>query len=152
MESGKNQVHTVRHKPFTVQADEVMLDPEIRVSGPAYPLREAEYLILASKATSNLIFSIANVCLGIGISHAIVVAAKYFDSIVGKTSFKIESWEKWVVIVSICLSFVCFMLFIFLPSKRKNLLKEIRKRVYSQPQEVESRKKRKDYSGDVDAR
>lgn len=151
MESDVNKVNTIRHKPFAVPADEVMLDPDIRVSGPAYPLCEAEYLILSSKAPSGFIFSVANVCLGVGVSYAIVVAAKYFDAIIDKTSVQIESWEKWVVIISIGLSFICFVLFIFLPSKKKKLLKAIRERVYSQAPEVESRRKDNGHRGDCNA-
>lgn len=148
MAQRQGKVETVREKTFSetfkASEDEVMLDPEIKVSGLGYPLDKAEYLILTRKASSeSLGYIIGGGCLGVALAYLIEIIAREVEALADNTISEIESWKVWALEISLICALVCYLVGRFLPSEKKKLLKEIKERLYSQPKTVESRRKYK---------
>jgi len=145
MVSRERKVKTVKQhtftEPLTAPEDEVMRDPEIKVSRVAYPLDEADYLILTRKVPSGIMVFIAGSCFGVAAAYAIEIIAKQVEALAENTIPEIESWKKWALGISLICSIVCFLVGLFLPSQKKKLLKRIKQRLESQPKTVESHKK-----------
>lgn len=148
MESHQKQTETVRDRQFSgtveVPSEEVIIDPDQRVSGPGYTIGEADYLILTSKTPSGILNTSATGCLGVGVAYVIVIGAKCYEALVKKAGVEIDSWEITALVISLLLSIFLFLAACFLPSKKKKLLKKMREHLESQPKRIESRPKRKE--------
>ena len=148
MESHQKQVETVRDRQISVtekvSLEEVIIDPEQRVSGPGYTIGEADYLILTGKTPSGILNTSATGCLGVGVAYVIVIGAKCYEALVKKAGVEIDSWEITALVISLLLSIFLFLAACFLPSKKKKLLKKMREHLESQPKRIESRPKRKE--------
>ncbi len=147
MESHEKQVEMVRDKKFTdtveLPSEELIIDPDQRVSGPGYTIGEADYLILTNKTPSGILFTIGTCCLGVGVGYVIVIGAKCYEALVGKTDVEIGSWEIRALFISLVLFIILFLCAYLWPSKKKKLLKKIQEHLESEPKRVESRRKYK---------
>ena len=147
MAQRQGKVETVRGKTFSetykASEDEVMLDPEIKVSGLGYPLDKADYLILTRKVSSEFLDVITWSCLGVAAAYLIEIIAKKVEALADNTISEFESWKKWALGISFICAIVCFLVGRFLPSEKKKLLKKIKQYIESQPKTVESHRKSK---------
>lgn len=145
MAQRQGKAETVRGRtltsPVIASEDEVMLDPVIKVSGPAYPLDKEDYLVLTRKGSSEFLDFITSSFLGVGVVYLIEIAAKFIVALAKNTIPEIEPWEKYAVGISFLCGVVCLLAGRILPSEKKRLLKRIKQRLESEPKIVESHRK-----------
>jgi hypothetical protein len=127
-------------EPVIDSPDRVIVDPDVSMKVPIYFLNEADYLTLTSKGPSGLFEALAYGSFGVFVGHLITIMAKYYEGFTSKTEVKIDSLEKNVLVISLILSFLCW-LGKFLPNGKRKLLKKIRQHLESKQKIVEARSK-----------